>query len=317
MLQSVGSGTDIQTGAGSGKDWAVRALLMLALAGLTVFLFRTLLISSAERWLAEPQYSHGMVVPLMAAGLAWCRRDRISRGSVKFGVWGLALLTSGVLLHFLAVQLSVATIDIVSFLMCLAGSVLLVFGRRVFLSVWPAILFCIFMFPLPLQLDHLFTEPLQVMGAKEAAWYIQTCGIPAVAHGNVILMGSARTGVADVCSGLRMFMLFFAVSVAAALISRRAPWEKVLILLSAVPIAMICGILRIVFTAVIIDTRGPESAGLMSSGMTGLLQIPVAMLMLFAELKLFDWLFVEVDDRSPVVCVPRALPRAASMTAKQ
>ena len=44
------------------------------------------------RWSVDPQYSHGFLVPFMAAGILWLRRDRLA-GIPLSPSWGaLALL---------------------------------------------------------------------------------------------------------------------------------------------------------------------------------------------------------------------------------
>ena len=54
---------------------------------------------------------------------------------------------------------------------------------------------------------------------------LQTLGLPAVAEGNVILLNDVRLGVVEACSGLRMLVIFFALSTAVALLMRRPLWE--------------------------------------------------------------------------------------------
>ena len=186
-----------------------------------------------------------------------------------------------------------------SFLLIITGTTLLIWGRRAFAGLWPAVLFLGFMLPLPFQIERALSGPLQILGANESAWYIQTFGIPAIAQGNTILMGDTRLGVADACSGLRMLMVFFAISTAAVIVSKRTAWEKLLMLLSALPIALICNIVRIVATAVAHQSLGRATADLVFHDLSGWLMMPLAMLLLFLEIKLLDCLFVDAGDSRP------------------
>lgn len=297
-------------------DWRLRtaatALLLLLLAAL----FRGLLVSCFSRWSTEPQYSHGFVIPLMAIGLGWLRRERVLPGIARCSSWGLPLLMAGIACHLTAVYLYVEALDGVGLLLSLQGCLLLVWGRRLFRGLWPAVAFLAFMLPLPFQLERLLSEPLQLLGAAESAWFLQTLGIPAVAQGATILMGETRLGVAEACSGLRMLMVFLAISVAAALISRRMHWERLLILLSAIPIALICNVLRIVATGVAHQYMGQQTADLIFHDLSGWLMMPMAMLLLWAELRLLDWLLIEADDRAPALCVSRGLSPTLSPPAR-
>ena len=50
--------------------------------------------SSVDKWLNDPQYSHGLLVPLFAVGLLWLRRDRFPAKAPPAPLAGLALLTA-------------------------------------------------------------------------------------------------------------------------------------------------------------------------------------------------------------------------------
>ncbi|MCA9063407.1 MAG: exosortase/archaeosortase family protein [Planctomycetaceae bacterium] len=286
-------------------DWKQRLGLTIAICLAISYLFRELLISSVSRWAHEPQYSHGFVIPLMAAGLAWLRRSKISAGTAHSSAWGLLLIGLGVAAHLIAAYLYAEALDGAGFLMCASGVVVLMWGKRVFRAMWPAVLFLLFMLPLPFRFERLLSEPLQMVGASESAYYVQTLGIPAFADGNTIVMNDVQLGVADACSGLRMLMVFFAISAAAMVISQRTRWEKILILISAVPIALVCNIIRIICTAVAWHSAGQQLADLIFHDLSGWLMMPMAMLFLYLELKLLDWVFVEVRDEVPAVMVSR------------
>ncbi len=273
--------------------------MSIGLVALTGFLFRDLLAGCVSRWSTEPQYSHGFVIPLMAIALGWMRRDKMLPGDARSHHIGLVLLAIGGLAHLVATYFYVEAVDATGFVFCLTGITLLVWGKRFFRGVWPAVLFTAFMLPLPFQIERMLSDPLQVLGASESAWFIQAFGIPAIAQGNTILMGETRLGVAEACSGLRMLMVFFAISAATVIVSKRTRWEKILILFSAIPIALICNIVRIVATAVAYHYASRETADLIFHDLSGWLMMPLAILLLFIELKIIDLLFVEVADARP------------------
>lgn len=277
-------------------DWPSRVAATGVLFALTLWMFRDLLQSCAERWMTEPQYSHGFVIPVIAIWLGFSRRHRLSAGQARSHAPGLVLIVICCLCHQAATWFYVEALDAIGFLFALSGICLLIWGRRFFATMWPAVLFTGFMLPLPFQLERTLSGPLQMLGASESAWFIQTLGIPAIAQGNTILMGDVRLGVAEACSGLRMLMVFFAISAAAVVLSKRARWEKVLILVSAIPIALISNVARIVATAAAFRYAGRETADFIFHDLSGWLMMPFAMLLLYLELKLLDWVFVEPAD---------------------
>lgn len=280
-------------------DWRTRLFCTICFAIAMAMLFRDLLLGCISRWTTEPQYSHGFAIPIMALGLGWFSRHKFFPGFARSDVYGLSMLVVGIVGHVAAVYFYIEAIDAISFVITACGTTLLIWGRRAFSALWPSVLFLSFMLPLPFQIERALSDPLQVLGANEAAWYTQMCGIPAVAQGNTILMGDTQLGVAEACSGLRMLMVFFAISTAAVIVSQRTAWEKLLILFSAVPIALVCNIVRIVATAIAHQTLGREMADLVFHDVSGWLMMPLAMLMLFMELKLMDFLFVVPGNSRP------------------
>ncbi len=281
-------------------DWKARAIWTGVFFLALVVLFSDLLQSFLSRWSTEPQYSHGFAIPLIAAGLGWFLSDRIRAGRAQSSAWGIAFIAAGTVLHILGRYLFIEAADCLGLLLCIMGGAFLIWGQNLVWGVWPAILFLIFMFPLPYRIERMLSAPLQLYGAEKSAYYIQMFGIPAVAKGSLILMGDHKLGVAEACSGMRMLTVFFAISAATIIVTKRSVWEKVIILFSAIPIALICNIGRIVATALAHHWLGQDMADLVFHDLSGWLMMPSAMLLLFLLLKLLDWLFVaapEAEDK--------------------
>src|SRR5262249_53711533 len=119
-----------------------------------------------------------------------------------------------------------------------------------------------------------------------------TIGFPALAEGNVVVLSESRIGVVEACNGLGMLVLFFAVSTALALVIRRPLWEKLVIVASAVPGALIANVTRSPVTAVLSETVGAEFAKTVFHEWAGWLMMPFALLLLWLELRLISWFLV-------------------------
>jgi exosortase len=281
---------------GAWRSRLIATALMLCAAA---WMFRSLLADAAGRWISEPQYSHGFVIPFMALGLAWLRRARVAGHLPQCCAGGLVLLAISAISHLTGLMLYVEALDSAAFLVAGGGILLLVWGAHWFRVFAPCVLFLAFMLPLPFQVEQFLSGPLQLLGASQATWIIQTLGIPALAQGNTILMSSTTLGVAEACSGLRMLMVFVAIGTAAAMISRRTWWERALILFSTAPIALFCNVSRIVATAVAYELASRETADFIFHDLSGWLMMPLAIVLLYAELRLLDVLLVEPDTRRP------------------
>jgi exosortase/archaeosortase family protein len=120
-------------------------------------------------------------------------------------------------------------------------------------------------------------------------------GLPAVAEGFTITMDDVRIGVVEACNGLGMLVMFFAYATAAVFLIRRPLIDKIVIMLSAVPIALGANIARITLTGLMHATLSKETAEHFYHDLAGWLMMPMALMAFWLELKLLDWLFVEVE----------------------
>jgi exosortase len=198
-------------------------------------------------------------------------------------------------------------LDPLSLIPLVAAVTMLAGGWRGMKWAWPAIVFLFFMIPLPGVMEAWLREPLQWIGTEASVWVIQTLGMPAMRSGNVINLLHAQVGVVEACSGLRMLMLFFTMCVGAAFVVRVSLWEKLVMLVSAIPIALLCNVARITVTAILHEVAHrwpsvitPETAEYVFHDLAGLLMPPLALLMLWGEMALISKLLLPPLPERPV-----------------
>ncbi len=180
---------------------------------------------------------------------------------------------------------------------CLAGLALLIGGRSALKWSWPAILFLVFMLPLPFQVESMLSHPLQRIATRVSTYALQTVGFIAIAEGNTIRMGTVRLNVVEACSGLSMMVIFFALSTAVAIVIRRPMYERVLVFLSAIPIALVANIARITVTGILYKLVQASIAQFVFHDVAGWLMMPLALAMMWAELKIIRWVVRESPRR--------------------
>ena len=112
------------------------------------------------------------------------------------------------------------------------------------------------MVPLPDVVSFAMSAPMQSFATTVSTFVLQVLGKPAVAEGNVIHLNDIPLGIVEACSGLRMLVVFFALSTAVAMIIRKPLWEKLFIAASAVPIALASNVLRITMTGLYYENFG-------------------------------------------------------------
>lgn len=262
--------------------------------------FWTTLEGLSARWSHDPQYSHGYLVPGFAAVLLWMRRSRLDVNTTAPSSWGLPLLLVGVALRLAGTRFSSDWCEAISLIPCLAGLCLSVGGWSAWRWAWPAVLFLAFMIPLPYRLAVAMADPLQRLATLASCFVMQTLGMAAVPEGNVILLNDAEIGIVEACSGLRMLVVFFALSTAVVLVVQRPWWEKVAIIVSAVPIALCSNLVRVTATGVLHEVANSEIANLFFHDAAGWLMMPLALGLLWLELKILERLLIDVTPAGPV-----------------
>jgi exosortase len=253
-------------------------------------------------------------VPVFALVLLWLRRDRLANSVMTPTWWGAAVLAGGIALRLLGTYFNFLWFDEISLIPCLAGVLLLSGGWTALTWAWPALLFLVFMIPLPYRIGVAMAAPLRHLATLVCTFLLQTLGLPALSEGNVILLNDTRLDVAEACSGLRMLVIFFALSTAVALLIRRPLWERLVIVASAIPIALVANVSRITATGVLYETVGGEAARAVYHDLAGWLMMPIGLGLLWAELKLLSALLVMPEDSRPrlVRLTPAPARRAAA-----
>jgi exosortase len=286
---------------------AVPALLVLQLFGLALvfaWAYWPTLGTMAGKWTHDPQYAHGYLVPLFALFLLWRRRAILSSSKPRHEWWGVLLVLFGATLRVAAAYLYFDWLDAASLLPCLAGVCVLLGGRQALRWAWPAIAFLLFMIPLPFRIETAFGLRLQSLATYASTYTLQLIGLPALSEGNTIVLPGGAIGVAEACSGLSMVTTFFALATAVALVVRR-PWlDKAVILLSAAPIAVAANVARIAATALAQEWFGREIGQHVFHDLAGWLMMPLALALLWLELRLLSFVLVEPAAKAPLAVLP-------------
>lgn len=275
----------------------------LATAGLAVvFLWSywPTLERMAERWSNDPQYSHGFLVPIFAAVVLWSRRQGLKELTIRPCWWGLLVLALGLLMHVVGGAADIQPVDFFSLLPALAGLVLLVGGWGLLCWTGPAIAFLAFMLPLPFGVEMMLAFPLRRLAAQGSTFVLQTIGYPALAEGNIIVIEQVRLGVVDACNGLGMMVTFFALATAMALVIQAPIMNRLLLVASAIPIALAANIARIAATAVAHQEVGKDLANVIMHDLAGWLMMPLALAMLWLEVRVLDHLLVPEPPAEPL-----------------
>lgn len=274
------------------------------MTALVLWTYRSSLALLAGRWWNEPDYVHGFLVPIFSGWFLWVRREKIASTTGLVGRWAivcsLILFTVCGAMRWRSAFEFEPLLDCMSLLPCLAAVVLFVGGWQALRWAGPSIAFLFFMVPLPGFIAGQLSHPLQRAGTLISTYLLQLIGIPSFSQGNVINLGEVQLGVVEACSGLRMMMLFFAVCFGAALLMKSSPLEKIIVVLSAAPIALAANVIRITVTGILHEVVGHGVADKVFHDLAGWFMMPLAVVLLWTEMALLSRLFVDPEPTRPV-----------------
>ncbi|MCS6866304.1 MAG: exosortase/archaeosortase family protein [Gemmataceae bacterium] len=265
------------------------------LLGMMAFVYAPLMAYCFQEWL-KPDYSHGFLVPFFSMYLAWHWRAWAPQRLRWPDPLGLAFIVVGAVLFIVFGKLNIAKewFQGVSLIVNLCGLTLVLGGRKALRWLWPAWAFLIFLFPLPGPVETALSWQLRKVASIAAEFVLQTIGYPTYREGIILHVQDHVLEVEKACSGLSMLLTFVALSVGMAILVQR-PWlDRGLILVSAIPVAVVSNVIRIALTGVLYNEGGKELGDRIFHDFAGWLMMPIALAILWAELKLLDWVLVDV-----------------------
>jgi exosortase len=292
----------LKDGTALAQPLAISRLWKPALLGaVMLWTFWPTLVAYADRWWKDPKYTHGYIVPLFALYLLWERRQ-LKPTELRPTWWGVAVLALAAALNLSGAYFFLNWLNGLAVLVGLTGLVLFLGGRPALRWSWPAIAFLGFMLPLPYRVEVGASVPLQRIATVSSTYVLQTLGFPAVSSGNIIIVNKLNIGVAEACSGLSMLFTFCAISAAVAILMRRPLADRIVVLVSAIPIAIVSNIFRIVLYVVLYDRVGKHWAEDFYHHRAGWIMMLLALGLLWLELQFMSRLLVvhEQAERGPL-----------------
>ena len=260
--------------------WQGVALLLLI-----AWLYASTLARLFLQWVGpsrDPNFEHGIFVPLFALFVLWQNRKKLTAIASAPSWAGLPLVALGLLTLVLGVLGAELFFSRVSLLILLAGLIILFQGWTFFRAVLFPWAFLILMIPIPNLILQKVTFPLQLLASKVATGLLELVGVPVLRQGNVIVLASMPLDVAEACSGIRSLLTLVTLAIIYGYLMETRIWVRVVLALSAVPIAVAANSFRIFGTGLLVQYWDPEKAEGFYHALGGWLIFVVALIMLFA-----------------------------------
>lgn len=237
-------------------------------------------------------YNHGPLVFPIAVATAWLiiRKNGLPMQSTRRSrIGGIALLAGAVLVHLASMYARITFVSGFMIPMMFAGMALYLGGLPMLKTLWFPIAFLGFMIPLPDITIYSINFHLKMWAAQASTQIVNIIGVPAFRKGSAIFLdGGKQLTVDDVCSGLRSLISLLAFAMLFTYACRVRGVGRLVLFLSAVPIAVLANVVRITVLVLVAHYYGVElsSPGGWVHDVMGFVVFVVAFCMLFLEEEL-------------------------------
>jgi len=244
--------------------------------------------SLVQTWLNHSNNSHGILVPLISLYFIWQKRGKLRQTEISSCNWGVVILASSMGFYLLSYAGSIAVISRSMIVFSLIGLVLFALGKTIFKLLAFPLFFLIFMVPVPDSILNIVAFPLQLFATKISSHIIAALSIPVYKEGNMLYFVKTQLEVAEACSGLRSIMALTMLSVIFVYLSDKGWLRKVILLASAVPLALIVNIIRVSGTGILAHFHGEKVARGFLHEFSGLAVFAFGFILLFLEYSLLN-----------------------------
>ncbi|MEM6551194.1 MAG: exosortase/archaeosortase family protein [Planctomycetota bacterium] len=192
--------------------------------------------------------SYVLAVPLLAGVLAWVRRQDIAlaAGMPRWRGVGLGLMVLGLGMYVGSYWMGFDSFWYASPVVMGLGAVALAFGGGVLWAALPAAVLMLFVVPMPAVADHHISQPMQKVASITTTELLNLFGVPVVRDGNLLSINGESVNVAEACSGMRSVFALSVLIYTMVFIRRYRWFVRVLLVVAAPLIAMVCNLFRVV-----------------------------------------------------------------------
>lgn len=264
---------------------AVRAIILVSL---WFVLYSPVIKSLWGDWIGQSDNSHGLLVPFISLYFAWEKREKLGDVVLSNSRWGVVILVFSILIYVVSFAGDIAFFSRLMMILSLIGLILFNFGKHLFRIFLFPLLFLFFMIPVPVSLVEKISIPLQIFASTVSANLINLFSIPVLQEGNMLYFAQTQLEVAQACSGLRSIVALTMLSVIFTYLLQKGLIKKIILLASAIPIALIANIMRVTVTGILAHYYGGVIARGFLHEFSGLVVFVFGFFVLYLEFALLN-----------------------------
>jgi exosortase D (VPLPA-CTERM-specific) len=253
------------------------------LYAIVIFLvYKSALLQLVSHDWAFEDYSHSYLVPFIVLYLVWEKRKPLATVQSRLSWSGLIPFALGIALFWLGDLGGEFYTLYVSFWLVVVALLWIHLGWQKIKTIWFALIMVFAAFPFPNFVNTRAILRLKLISSQLGVWMLHTYGMSAYREGNVIDLGFTQLQVVDACSGLRYILPLMVLSVLLAYWFRAHWWKRIILFLSAIPLAIFVNAFRIALTGILYSVFGAAVAEGFFHGFSGwlifLFCIPILLL---------------------------------------
>ena len=284
----------------------------ILIASALAFTYAGVLVKLGRDWWTDENYSHGLLVPFVIGFIVWSEFDELKKAAQKPAFWlGGSVIIFAILMLLggtLGAELFTQRISLV---LITVGIIVYFFGAKILQLLLVPFALLLLSIPIPQIIFNKIAFPLQIWASQAAVWGIRLFEVPTVRKGNVIeILPQGATQiialeVVEACSGIRSLMTLVTLALILAFFTRQGKkqndwfvslknldfWRAVILMLAAIPIAVLTNAARVTATGVSTYYYGRQATESAWHDLSGWLVYLVALALLIAINFILTFLF--------------------------
>ena len=212
-------------------------------------------------------YSYIPLIPMISLYLVWLQKKHLPRISEPARIPAALFLAGGLATIagcWLAIRFNdlanedYLAVSIFAFILFFAGACCLFLGKEMLRAIAFPVGLLVFMIPFPEFVRHGLETFLQYSSAAVANGLFKLSGMPVYQDGLMFRLPGFNLQVAPECSGIRSSLVLFITSLLAGYLFLRKPWNRIMLALAVIPLALLRNGFRIFVIGQLCVHVGPE-----------------------------------------------------------
>lgn len=263
---------------------------ILALAGLTAA-FWTLFKWLPDNWFGDDSYyAHGAVVPICVALIIWDRWDKLKQVPVKGVTLAIIPILATLYVTWFAHRTDMRSFQSILLLFLLAFGVLFVAGWRWLKGLALPIGYLGFALPIFDRFVDSHTQTIQAWSTDLSFMIMKVGGLGPyrAADMSTIIVDDFVMDVGVPCSGMKLLLAVFAISVFFMLIAKLRWYANAILLATIVPLTLVVNSIRIATIGLVGANYGSD-AGHQFHDYSGYISLVLCFVLLMKLTKVLGW----------------------------